>query len=211
MPTFVRSALNPFDRFGGMLGCFAIAAIAIAVGCNRSSNQYTGVVTGTVTVGGELSKDGTIAFHPTTKSGKIAIGRIYHDGSFSLRTGQGNLSKNDGGTVAPDDYIVTISIHGPSSGNETKGEGGPPIPGPSLIAAKYARQETSPLRSNVIAGNNVFTFDLDRAVPGEEQPAEESTESESGAAGQPSDMAGKAAAAATESPAASENEKGAAK
>src|SRR4029077_12624390 len=150
----------------------ATAIIATALGCGGAAHTYDGVVTGTVTIGGELAKDGSITFHPVDKQGKIAAGRIYSDGSFSLRTGQGDLRQRDGGTVVPGEYVVTVAIQGTHAEGKTVGAGGPPVPGPSLVAAKYASAETSPLHYTVRAGENVFALDLDRAQSGDEPPSD---------------------------------------
>lgn len=132
----------------------------IAGGCNGPAHEYDSVVTGTVTVDGELAESGTVTFHPV-KEGRPAIGRIYPDGSYSLRTGQGDLRESDGGTVMPGEYVVTVSITGPPVTGEVIGQGGPPVPGPSLIARKYAERETTDLRRTVKPGANVFVLELD--------------------------------------------------
>jgi hypothetical protein len=128
----------------------------------RSRLRRNGVVTGTVTIEGELANSGTVTFH-LANDGKMAIGRIHPDGSYSLRTGQGNLREEDGGTVVPGEYIVTVSITGPPVAGEQVIEGAPPIPGPSLVAAKYASQETSDLKRTVKEGSQVIILELERA------------------------------------------------
>jgi hypothetical protein len=145
--------------------------IAAAAGCTGPANEYESVVTGTVLVNGELARSGTITFLPQDKQGKIAIGRIYPDGSYSLRTGQGDLRESDGGTVVPGEYLVTFSIHGPSQEN-TEAPGGPPISGPLLIDDKYTNGEASDLHRTVKPGENIFTFDLKAARPAEEESPE---------------------------------------
>ncbi len=86
----------------------------------------------------------------------MAIGRIYPDGSYSLRTGQGDLREEDGGTVVPGEYIVTVSITGPPV--ESGRHPGAPRSGPSLMAAKYATKETSDLKRTVKAGSKSSTW-----------------------------------------------------
>jgi hypothetical protein len=159
----------------GLHSCCELLAVILlcaATGCGGAANKYDSVVTGTVTIGGELAKSGTVTFHPVAKEGKIAIGRIYSDGSFSLRTGQGNLKDSDGGTLPSGEYIVAISVTGPAP-NSPAPDGSPPVGGPLLIADKYVRKETSDLRSTVKPGKNVVTFDLQPAKQAEpsEQPS----------------------------------------
>jgi hypothetical protein len=168
------------------------------------AKKYGAEVTGTVTIDGELARTGTVTFHPADKSGKIAVGRIYPDGSFSLRTGQGDLSESDGGTVAPGEYIVTVVVEGPSPAPTTPG--GPPGAGPLLIAQRYIDRDTTDLRSNIVAGENVLAFDLERAAPAE--PAEsaeiETTETTDGAANSPAPDGAEAATTEGSTPAPAE-------
>lgn len=138
-------------------------ALAASAGCGGPAHEYDAVVTGTVTIEGELAKSGTVIFHPVAKDGLFAIGQIFPDGSYSLRTGQGDLTKVDGGTVKPGDYIVTVAISAPSAAGHVVADGGPPVPGPSLIAKKYALKETSDLHRTVKPGPNIFVFQLERA------------------------------------------------
>jgi len=149
----------------------AILALWMTVhGCGGPAYEYDSVVTGTVTIDGELANSGTVAFHPV-KEGRPAIGRIDSDGSYSLRTGQGDLKQVDGGTVMSGEYLVTANITAPSAEGAVVAEGGPPIPGPSLIASKYAQKSTTDLRFTVKPGPQVIVLNLERAEP--EPPAEE--------------------------------------
>lgn len=179
--------------------------VMFAAGCNGPANKYDAVVTGTVTIDGELANNGTVTFHPID-DGKVAVGRIHPDGSYSLRTGQGDLNEVDGGTVVSGDYIVTVSVTGPSEPDARVGEGGPLIPGPSLVAAKYASQDTSDLKRTVKPGPQIFVLELEKAEPkveeaaaaeGDLKPGEGDAAAEP-AANQPeqSDPAGEAPAAA---------------
>ena len=148
-----------------MLGLCVLAAIGAAVfirGGGGSGHEYDSVVTGTVTVDGSPAKSGTVVLHPE-KTGQPAIGRIHSDGSYSLRTGQGNLTKEDGGTVASGDYVVTASVTGASSAGDFVGEGGPPKPGRSLIDSKYATKDSSDFRFAVKPGRQVIDLRLKSA------------------------------------------------
>lgn len=170
-----------------------VSSLAIVVGCGGPVNEYDSTVTGTVTIDGDLAPSGTVTFQPVGKSGKIAIGRIHPDGSYSLRTGQGDLQQVDGGTVVSGDYIVTVSVTAPPADDSHLKTGGPPIPGPSLVAAKYATKETSDLKFAVKPGPQVIVLELTRAEAA--TPSEETTSEGEGE--QPaSDAAGAEAAGA---------------
>jgi len=142
--------------------CTALALI-VAAGCSGAANEYDATVTGKVTVDGELAKSGTVTFHPVGDDGKAAIGLIHPDGSYSLRTGQGDLDEVDGGTVVSGDYIITVSVTGPPVDDVKFAEGGPPTPGPSLVATKYASKETSDLKRTVDPGGQVVNLELEAA------------------------------------------------
>jgi hypothetical protein len=141
----------------------ALSALAIAAGCGGPAYEYDSTVTGKVTVDGELAKSGTVTFHPADEGGKPAIGHIHSDGSYSLRTGQGDLGEADGGTVVSGDYIVTVMVAGPSVEDDRSKAGGPPTPGPSLVHSKYASKDTSDLNQAVEPGSQVINLELDAA------------------------------------------------
>lgn len=172
----------------------ALSLLAVA-GCGGPAYEYDAIVTGTVTVDGELAKSGTVTFHPV-KGDKPSIGRIHPDGSYSLRTGQGDLREVDGGTIASGEYIVTASITGPPVEHSKAAEGAPPIPGPSLVAAKYASRDTSDLKYSVKPGKQLINLEIQAAEPVQPTPpaetAPETTE------GQPADDAAPSAAGGNE-------------
>lgn len=155
-------------------------ALLIVAGCGGAANEYDSVVTGTVTIDGDLAESGTVIFHPV-EGGVPAIGRIHTDGSYSLRTGQGNLKEVDGGTVKSGDYVITVSINGPPVESEQKIEGAPPLPGPSLVAARYGSNETSDLKQTVKAGNQVIVLELEGAEPVIEEESQADPSAEEGA------------------------------
>ncbi|MEX2309880.1 MAG: hypothetical protein WD738_20075 [Pirellulales bacterium] len=158
---------------GGEIGLILV----LTYGCGGPAYEYDSVVTGTVTIDGELAKSGTVTFHPVNQ-GKPAIGRIHPDGSYSLRTGQGDLKEPDGGTVVSGEYLVTVSVTAPPAKGATLGEGGPPIPGPSLIHSNYAQKSTTDLSFTVKPGKQVIVLNLEGPEPA--PPAEESPESPPG-------------------------------
>ena len=182
---------------------YAAAAMIVATGCGGPTYKYDAVVTGTVTIDGELANGGTVTFHPDD-GGKVAIGRIHPDGSYSLRTGQGDLREVDGGTVVPGEYVVTVSINGPPLESAQVIPGAPPVPGPSLVAAKYADKDTSDLKQTVQAGSQIIILELERAEsppPAEDPPeaaAGESSEAEPAA--EPAETAPAVVEPATEDP-----------
>ena len=170
------------------------ALLPIALGCSHTP-KYDSVVTGTVTVDGELAPGGIVTFHPAD-GGPVAIGNIHENGTYALRTGQGNLDDADGGTVRSGEYIVTVAVYLPTAADPTNSEespeirepdpeelygvkarraaGGPPAAGPQIAAAKYRSKDTSDLKRSVQKGLNVFVLELERAVP-EEEVAEDDT------------------------------------
>lgn len=154
---------------------FTMLTVLALAGCGGPAYKYDAVVTGRVTIDGELAKSGTVTFHPVG-DGKIAIGRISEDGSYSLRTGQGDLREVDGGTVVPGAYIVTVSITGPPVASVI--EGAPPSAGSSLVASKYAMHDTSDLKRTVKAGTQVINLELEPAeAPSDEASGEAKEES----------------------------------
>jgi len=178
-------------RLGWIAGCLVGPILAAVPGCGGAAYEYDSIVTGTVTIDGELAKTGTVAFHPVGK-GRPAIGRIHPDGSYSLRTGQGDLSQPDGGTVMSGDYLVTVNVNAPPAKGAVVGEGGPPIPGPSLIASKYAQKSTTDLRFTVKPGKQVIVLNLEGAEPASPEEkansaeaAEEAADTEPAAAREP--------------------------
>ena len=184
---------------------FAIpATLAIVVfvlglqGCKQSGNQYDATVQGSVTIDGELAHSGTVTFNPA-KKGPVATGRVFENGSYTIRTGQGDLSDPDRGSIMSGEYVVTVTVTGPPDTERAKEEGGPPAAGPRLMADKYAAKDTSDLKFTVKPGANVINLKLDG--PWANPPKEE--EEQPADANAPSDAAGGAAAddAATESPA----------
>jgi len=147
-------------------------------------------------VDGELAPGGIVTFHPVD-GGPVAIGNIHDNGTYSLRTGQGNLEETDGGTVRSGEYIVTVAVRLPVADEEEseaelefqqadseeafspearRAAGGPPPTGPQIAAAKYRSKETSDLKRTVEPGLNVFVLNLERATPAEETAAEVSDE-----------------------------------
>ena len=181
----IRSSLGSFARL------FAVMIVGVLGGCYRPANEYDATVTGNVVVDGQLADRGTVTFHPV-KGGPPAVGQILSDGSYSLRTGQGDLTKADGGTVPPGEYIVTVVVTGPPV-EVPELPGTPPKGGPRLMAAKYASTETSDLKLKVQPGENLFVLELEPVEPVEESsdesPSHDSSETQDAGSEQASDAA----------------------
>ncbi len=159
-----------------------LLSLAVVQGCGGAANKYDSTVTGNVLIDGQLVDRGTVTFHPV-KGGAPAIGRIRPDGSFSLRTGQGDLRAADGGSVPSGEYLITVVVTGePVLVPELPDS--PPKGGVRLMAEKYATTETTDLRRDVAPGPNLFQFDLEQAAPArpaEGDPAESADTAESAA------------------------------
>ncbi len=138
---------------------FTCVLALVLGGCNRGPVRDA-TVQGAVVIDGELAPSGSVVFTPEG-GGTVSTASISSDGSYSLRTGQGDLRKVEGGSLASGKYSVSVLIFGPST--ETFGEGGPPKPGPSLIASKYANNATSGLQFDVKPGKNVINLELEGA------------------------------------------------
>ena len=145
-----------------------VAAVGL-VGCGGGTD-LSATVQGSVTLSGQLVESGTVTFHPVG-GGPIAYGKINHDGTFALRTGQGDLRDPDSGGVAPGEYIATVVVLARLDEPEVYAQGGPPTPPPRLTPEKYASKETSDLRVTVEAGRNVIALPLE-ATPLEATDAE---------------------------------------
>ncbi|MEM9186683.1 MAG: hypothetical protein AAGB00_09335 [Planctomycetota bacterium] len=149
----------------------ALTLLAACAGCGLPGGEV-GRVSGTVMIEGELAERGTITFHPA-RGGPAATGRVAGNGSFIVSVGQGNADKPGGATIPVGEYRVTVVVHAPSTA--TLGDGGPPVAGPRLTDGKYASVTTTDLSKTVVAGENVFAFDLVRATS-EPEPARAETQ-----------------------------------
>ena len=150
---------------------FSVACLCPA-GCSGPPKKYDATASGTVTVDGELAPGGTVTFHPT-EGGPASIGHINPGGSYSLRTGQGNLKETDGGTIKSGDYIVTTFVNLKLTEEARNHPGGPPTPGANIADVKYRSKETSPLRHRVEPGRNVIILNLDRQPVAEKKTKED--------------------------------------
>lgn len=146
--------------------CVAISlAIGASLGCSGGSkggNPNGRPASGTVMYKGNPVEGATVSFISTTSA---AYGQTDAQGKFKLRAA-------DGENVALGDYQVTVVkkeqlpvAAEPSSPEEyvPPDPNAPPPPEPKdLLPAKYATQQTTPLKETVKAdGPNEFTINLE--------------------------------------------------
>ncbi len=123
------------------------AGVLACAGCG---GEYRSSVTGTVKLGGEPLRRGTVTFHPLEK-GAAAYGLVDSDGRFTLGTG-----REQG--LAPGEYIATVVATEASPAES--GGGTPPI-GKLITPARYGDKSTSGLRYTVKPGKNDFEVSLE--------------------------------------------------
>lgn len=147
---------------------FGLIALA-AVGCGQGGGDAT--VEGKVTIDGFPLESGSVVFISAgSKKMSAASGAIDELGNYKLVIGRG--SELDSG-----EYLAQVKAVGPSTEREG---GGPPLPGPLLTPAKYAKAETSGLRYRLRPGKNVIDIALTSDAEPEADAAEESGEEPSG-------------------------------
>jgi hypothetical protein len=156
--TFAMIKLS--SRFNRLFG-FGLAFLTIVGGCGKANNQ-TAVVQGTVTIEGELAKQGIVTFHPKG-GGPVAYGPIRPDGTFTMQVGQGKTTNLDASQIQIGDYIVTVVVAAPAV-PKTGDVPGPPEPGPRLTAKKYSNKETTDLKYTVKLERNIYNIDIERAT-----------------------------------------------
>lgn len=133
-----------------LIVAFGIIAIP---GCGSSEVlPETAPVSGTVTLGGVPLTNGTVTFHPEGE-GNPGYGEIKEDGTFELTT----YELKDGAVLGR--HIVTVEVFQGATPEES------PLPGSeqelSIVPAKYASPDTSPLRFEVKAGKNTAPLPLE--------------------------------------------------
>ena len=124
--------------------------VAPALVCTGCGSPYESSVTGTVRLGGEPLRTGTVTFHPSA-SGAAAYGGVDPDGRFTLSTGRGK-------GLAPGEYIATVVATEASPA--VSGGGTPPI-GKPITPARYGDKSLSKLRYTVVPGKNDFEIELE--------------------------------------------------
>ena len=123
-----------------------VLAFAFVLGiCGCGDNEVTGEVSGTVTVGGQPLREGTIAFQ--SKKGK--------GGSAPIEDGEYSMSR-----VPVGKYVVVVlppSAPPPGKPGATKGVGKEVL---ASVPMKYWDETTSDLKGEVEVGENTANFDL---------------------------------------------------
>ena len=126
----------------------AILSSLLVVGCGDGDHPQIYRVRGTVTLDGAPVSSGGVRF--SSPDGRLAIGKIQTDGSYSLATtkwGQGAL---------PGSYRVSVQVRDIKPETDTM----PAWPGASRIPEKYEDPTTSGLEFEVVAGENQFDIKL---------------------------------------------------
>lgn len=118
------------------------AASCLYSGCSKK--EPAAYVHGKVTYKNKPVIKGSVVFLP--KAGQIGYGNLLPDGSYKLL----NQLKEEG--IKPGQYTATISLElDRASLNQVE----PPIP------TKFAAKESSPLKYDVLVGDNEINMNLD--------------------------------------------------
>jgi hypothetical protein len=143
----------------------AVAAMLLSAGCSDDGFGQRYPASGTVTYRGELVKQGTVNFTPTTGDGRAALGSI-NDGAYSLTT----FSPGDG--ALPGTYKVSIiskevDLSKAQAASKAAGAGIDEFAvakavrkSKPLIPTKYASPDTSGLTREIKAETNTLDFEL---------------------------------------------------
>lgn len=126
-------------RLWGLSLCVALA------GCGGNPATVTGVVT----MDDKPLERGNVGFNPAA-GGLKAVGSINSDGTYELST-------NRESGLQTGEYKVTVVSNEPG---EPDPNGGPPMPGKSLIPRRYGRTNTSELSYSVEKGSNTIDIKL---------------------------------------------------
>jgi hypothetical protein len=133
--------------------CFRILLIAgciFAVGCSRKVPG--GIVRGTVTHKNKPLGQGTVVFY-RDGGGQMPYGNVQKDGTFQLL----NQSKTE--RIEPGKYSAVI-IAGTNEIAQMKED--PSWPVQPLVPTKFANASTTPLKFDVVVGENSFDINLDK-------------------------------------------------
>jgi hypothetical protein len=136
--------------------CLRVAAplaallLAVNAGC---SEEPAGIVSGTVTYKGELLDKGTIVFHPAAGGGQVSHGFVQKNGTFSLMNQVGN------DRIPPGSYIAIIYA---DNSEIAAMKEDPSFPVQPTVPFKFSSVTTSPLKYEVVVGENEFDVNLDK-------------------------------------------------
>ena len=119
-------------------------------GCGEKGPP-TGTVKGTVTYRQEPVAEGFVVFE-NRDQGWTRTAKLNADGSYEHRE------------VRVAEYVVRVVPPDPELPNETTGfRGGgdvPPVPDPENIPKSFRAADSTPLRANVVEGENRYDFEL---------------------------------------------------
>ena len=122
-----------------------LSTLVTLLGCGGNPATVTGIVT----IDGEPLERGKVGFTPLS-GGLKAIGKIESNGNYELST-----NRESGLQVG--EYLATVISTEPGVMDP---DGGPPMPGKSLIPKRYGRVRTSDLSFSVKGGSNTIDIAL---------------------------------------------------
>ncbi len=140
---------NSDRQFKLLLTIWLLASCLISSGCRTETGA---LVRGKVTYKGRPFDKGTVMFYPNGK-GQASYGRIQPDGTFQLM----NPHKTD--RIEPGKYVAVIL-----AGNDEIAamKEDPSYPVQPAVPFKFSSASSSPLKYDVILGDNVFDINLDK-------------------------------------------------
>ena len=124
--------------------------MACAIGC--STEEPGGIVRGKVTYKNAQLDKGTIAFHPASSGGQICHGNIQKNGTFKLQ------NQTKGEVIPPGRYIAVVFADNTSIAAMKED---PSFPVQPTVPFKFSSVTTSPLKYEVVVGENEFDINLD--------------------------------------------------
>jgi hypothetical protein len=133
--------------------CIAILLFgcSIIAGCHREPPGAT--VCGKVIYKNAPFAEGSIIFYPAG-SGQVGYANVRPDGTFQLL----NAKRTE--RIEPGHYVAVV-IAGTDQIAEVK-EGGPRVAQPPAVPYKFSSVTTSPLKYDVIVGENKVELNLDQ-------------------------------------------------
>lgn len=131
--------------------CSVLLFFCAAVGgCH--SEEPGAIVRGKVIYKKAPLDEGSVVFYPTD-SGQVAYGNVQKDGTFQLL----NAKKTE--RIEPGKYVAVI-VAGTGRIAETKED--PSYSAQPAVPLRFSSATTSPLKYEVVLGENNFELDLDK-------------------------------------------------
>lgn len=119
-------------------------------GCAREESG--GIVRGSVTYKNAKLDKGTVVFHPAGGGGQMSHGNIRADGTFKLE------NQLKGELIQPGQYIAVVFADNTSIAAMKED---PSFPVQPTVPFKFSSVSTSPLKCEVVVGENNFDLNLD--------------------------------------------------